>query len=68
MSKNFSNIGIKLAVGIASAVVSVVASTMTERALNKALSNNEPETIDENTQDVYRNDIEEPETEETEEN
>lgn len=68
MSKNFSSIGIKLAVGIASAVVSVVASTMTERALNKALSSNEPETIDENTQDVYRNDIEEPETEETEEN
>lgn len=63
MSKNFSTIGIKLAVGIASAVVSVVASTMTERALNKALSSNEPDTIDENT-----NDIEEPETEETEEN
>lgn len=63
MSNNFSKIGIKLAVGIASAVVSVVASTMTERALNKALSPDEPETIDENP-----NDIEETETEETEEN
>lgn len=63
MSKDFSKIGIKLAVGIASAVVSVIASTMTERALNKVLSNDEPETIDENA-----NDIEEPETEETEEN
>lgn len=62
MSANVSKLGLKLIVGVSTAVVSVVASAMTEKAVNKVFT-----TTDETDDDYVVDETPETDTEEIKE-